>query len=165
MQQVNQRLALVLSVGCLLAGCVSPAPSGYMVNGNVPPQMLERLAQDTVTRMEDLYPPAHTRLALTHPATDSYGLALIEALRQKGYGVRESHVNTQMTSSTRADMQRPIEPVVNQDEGIPLRYVVDGPFEPRLYRLTVFIGSQSLSRVYRLDEQMLAHAGAWVRKE
>jgi hypothetical protein len=62
-------------------------------------------------------------------------------------------------------MQRPIEPAVSKDDGIPLRYVVDGPFEPNLYRLTVFIGNQSLSRVYRLDQQVIAQAGAWVRKE
>lgn len=160
-----QRLALVLWVGLLFAGCVSPAPYGYAVNGTVPSPLLERLAQETVTRMEDLYSPAHTRLALTHPATDPYGLALIEALRQKGYGVRESRVTTRTTLSIRADRQTPDEPVMNQDEGIPLRYVVDGPFEPSLYRLTVFIGNQSLSRVYRLDDQMLAQAGAWVRKE
>ncbi|MDR4470030.1 MAG: hypothetical protein MRJ68_17310 [Nitrospira sp.] len=165
MQRVNQRLALMLWVGLGLAGCVSPAPYGYLVNEAVPSPLLERLAQETVTRMEDLYPPAHTRLALTHSATDPYGLALIEALRQKGYGVRESRVTTRTTSSTRADMPRPIESVVNKDEGSPLRYVVDGPFEPNLYRLTVFIGNQSLSRVYRMDEEVLSQAGAWVRKE
>ena len=162
---MRRRLSVVLWVGLLLAGCVSPMPYGYLVTGAVPPQMPERLAQDTVTRMEALYPPAHTRLAVTHPATDPYGLALIEALRQKGYGVRESHVTTRRTPSTREDRPAPVEPVVNKEEGIPLRYVVDGPFEPRLYRITVFIGSQSLSRVYRMDEQMIAQAGAWVRKE
>ena len=165
MQRVNQRLALMLWIGCLLAGCVSPAPYGYLVKEAVPPPLLERLAQDTVTRMEALYPPAHTRLALTHPATDPYGRALIETLRQKGYGVLESRVNVRTTPSTRADMHTPIEPVVPHDEGIPLRYVVDGPFEPHLYRLTVFIGNQSLSRVYRLDQHVIAQAGAWVRKE
>ena len=159
---MRRRLALVLWVGLLLAGCVSPAPYGYLVKGTVPPQMPERLAQDTVTRMEDLYPPAHTRLALTHPATDPYGVALIQALRRKGYGVMESRVTTRRTPSTRDD--RPA-PVVHTEAGIPFRYVVDGPFEPRLYRITVFIGNQSLSRVYRMDEQMLAQAGAWVRKE
>lgn len=159
------RLTLVLWVGCLLVGCVGPAPYGYLVQEAVPPQMLERLAQDTVTRMEALYQPAHTRLAVTHPATDPYGRALIETLRQKGYGVLESRVTTRTTPSTRADMHTPIESVVNQDEGLPLRYVVDGPFEPHLYRLTVFIGNQSLSRVYRLDQSVIAQAGAWVRKE
>jgi len=165
MQRLNQRLALVLWVGLMLAGCVSPAPYGYLVKEAVPSPLLERLAQETVTQMEDLYSPAHTRLALTHSATDAYGLALIEALRQKGYGVSESRVTRRTTPSTRADMETPGEPVVNHDEGIPLRYVVDGPFEPRLYRLTVFIGNQSLSRAYRLDEQTMAQAGAWVRKE
>ena len=165
MQRVNQRLALMLWIGLGLAGCVGPAPYGYLVNEAVPSPLLVRLAQETVTRMADLYPPAHTRLTLTHPATDPYGLALIKALRQKGYGVLEARVTTRTTFTTREDRPASIEPVVNRDEGIPLRYVVDGPFEPRLYRLTVFIGNQSLSRVYRLDDQMLAQAGAWVRKE
>ena len=165
MQRVNHRLNLMLSVGLVLAGCVSPAPYGYLVKDAVPPPLLERLAQDTVTRMEDLYPPAHTRLAVTHPATDPYGRALIETLRQKGYGVIESRVNTRTTLTTREDRPASIEPVVNTEAGIPFRYVVDGPFEPHLYRLTVFIGNHSLSRVYRLDDQVLAQAGAWVRKE
>ncbi len=160
-----RRLSVVLGVGLLLAGCLSPSPYGYLVGGTVPPQMPERLAQDTVTRMEALYPPAHTRLALTHPATDTYGLALIEALRRKGYGVMESRVNTRMYPSTRDDMPVAVQPTVSPDVGIPFRYVVDGPFEPRLYRITVFIGNQSLSRVYRMDQQVLAQAGAWVRKE
>ncbi|MDR4470840.1 MAG: conjugal transfer protein TrbH [Nitrospira sp.] len=160
-----RQFSLALWIGLGLVGCVSPKPYGYAINGTVPSPLLEQLAQETVTRMEALYPPAHTRLALTHPATDPYGLALIEVLRLKGYGVRESRVTTRTTLSTRADMQTPGEPVVNQDEGIPLRYVVDGPFEPRLYRLTVFIGNQSLSRVYHMDEQTMAQAGAWVRKE
>jgi hypothetical protein len=160
-----RRLSLVLWVGLLLAGCLSPLPYGYLVSGTVPPQMPERLAQDTVTRMEALYPPAHTRLALTHPATDPYGLALIEALRRKGYGVMESRVTTRTNYSTRDDGPGPAEPVVHTEKGIPLRYVVDGPFEDRLYRITVFIGNQSLSRVYHMDQQVIARAGAWVRKE
>ncbi len=162
---MRRRLDLVLWVGLLLAGCVSPAPYGYAINEKVPTPLLERLAQDTVTRMEDLYPPAHTRLAVTHPATDPYGLALIEALRRKGYGVMESHVTIRRTPSTREDMPGPIQPAVSHKAGIPFRYVVDGPFEPGLYRITVFIGNQSLSRVYRMDEQTMAQAGAWVRKE
>ncbi len=160
-----RRLSLVLWVGLLLAGCVSSAPYGYLVNGAVPVQMPERLAQDTVTRMEALYPPAHTRLALTHPATDPYGLTLIEALRRKGYGVMENRVNTRMNSSTRDDMPIAVQPAVSREAGLPFGYVVDGPFEPRLYRVTLFIGSQSLSRAYLMDEQAIAQAGAWVRKE
>ncbi|HMS86594.1 MAG TPA: hypothetical protein PKD12_23445 [Nitrospira sp.] len=162
---MRRRLSVVLGIGLLLAGCVSPSPYGYLVSGTVPPQMPERLAQDTVTRMEDLYPPAHTRLALTHPATDPYGLALIEALRRKGYGVMESRVTTRMNPSTRDDMPVAVQPAVSHKEGLPFGYVIDGPFEPRLYRVTVFVGSQSLSRVYRMDQQVFAQAGAWVRKE
>ncbi len=160
-----RRLSVVLGIGLVLAGCVSPSPYGYLVKGTVLPQMPERLAQDTVTRMEALYPPAHTRLALTHPATDAYGVALIEALRRKGYGVMEHRVNRRVAVSTREDMPGSVQPTVSHSEGLPFGYVVDGPFEPRLYRVTVFIGSQSLSRVYHMDQQVLAQAGAWVRKE
>ena len=160
-----RRLSVVFGAGLLFAGCVSPSPYGYLVNGAVPLQMAERLARDTVTRMEALYPPAHTRLALTHPATDAYGMALIEALRRKGYGVMEHRVNTRMNPSTRDDVPVAVQPAVSHKEGLPFGYVVDGPFEPRLYRITVFIGSQSLSRAYRMDDEVIAQAGAWVRKE
>ena len=156
-------LSLVLWIG-LLAGCVSP-PYGYLVNGAVLPKMPERLAQDTVARMEALYPPAHTRLALTHPATDPYGQALIEALRRKGYGVMDYRMHTRMIPSTRDDRPVAAQPSVSREAGLPFGYVVDGPFEPRLYRVTVYIGSQSLSRAYHMDEQAIAQAGAWVRKE
>ncbi len=158
-------LSLVLWAGLLLAGCVNAAPYGYLVKGVVPPQMPERLAQETVTRMEALYPPALTRLALTHPATDAYGTALTNELRRKGYGVME-HVDTYAMPSTRDEMNTRLEsPAIRRDEGVPLRYVVDGPFEQQLYRVTVFIGSQSLSRAYHIDAQTMAQAGAWVRKE
>lgn len=161
-----RRLNLVLWIGLMLTGCVSPGPYGYAITGNIPPYMHERLAQDTVAKMEAVYPPALTRLTLMHPATDPFGAALTDALRRKGYGVRETRGDTAAIPSTRDEQQVHLEhPAVSHDEGLPFRYVVDGPFEPRLYRVTVFIGNQSLSRVYRMDEQAMAHAGAWVRKE
>lgn len=160
-----RRLPLLLWVGFMLTGCLSPSSYGYLVKGTVPPQMPEQLAQDTVTRMEAVYPPAHTRLALTHPATDPYGVALIEALRRKGYGVIEC-VDTHTSPSTRDEQHAHVEhPAVSHDEGMPFRYVVDGPFDQRLYRVTVFIGHQSLSRAYHMDEHTMTQAGAWVRKE
>ncbi|NOU10842.1 MAG: conjugal transfer protein TrbH [Nitrospira sp.] len=160
-----RRLSFVLGVGLVLAGCVSPAPYGYLVTGAVPPQIPEQLAQDTVTRMEALYPPAQTRLALTHPATDAYGVALTEALRRKGYGVMESPTTTRRNLYSRQDMPAPLPPAVSDEEGLPFRYVVDGPVEDRLYRVTVFIGDQSLSRVYQMHQHRLRQAGAWVRKQ
>jgi len=161
-----RRLTLVLWIGVMLAGCVTAGPYGYAITGNIPPSMAERLARDTVAKMEAVYPPALTRLTLMHPATDPFGTSLTETLRRKGYGVRETRVHTAAIPSTREEPHARIEPpAVSHDEGLPFRYVVDGPFEQRLYRVTVFIGHQSLSRAYRIDEQAMAHAGAWVRKE
>lgn len=161
-----RRFMLVLWLGVVLTGCVTAGPYGYAINGTIPPDMAERLAQDTVATMEAVYPPALTRLTLMHPATDPFGLTLTESLRRKGYGVRETRVHTPAIPSTRDEQHAQREqPAVSHDEGTPFRYVVDGPFEQRLYRVTVFIGTQSLSRAYRMDEQAMAHAGAWVRKE
>ncbi len=161
-----RRFTLVLWIGVMLAGCVTAGPYGYAINGTIPPSMAERLAQDTVAKMEVVYPPALTRLTLMHPATDPFGSALTETLRRKGYGVRETRGDTAAIPSTRDEQQAQREhPAVSHDEDLPFRYVVDGPFEQRFYRVTVFIGHQSLSRAYRMDEQAMAHAGAWVRKE
>lgn len=161
-----RRLMLVCWIGLVLAGCVHAGSYGYAITGNIPPSMSERLAQDTVAKMEAVYPPALTRLTLMHPATDPFGAALTDALRRKGYGVRETRGDTVAMPSTRDEQQARMEhPTVSHDEGVPFRYVVDGPFERRLYRVTVFVGDQSLSRAYRMDEQAMAHAGAWVRKE
>ncbi len=162
---MTRRLSLVFGVGFVLAGCVSPGPHGYLVTGAVSPQMPYQLAQDTVTRMEALYPPAQTRLAVTHPATDAYGGALLKELRRKGYGVRESPATTQRTAYSREERPEPRPPAVSGEEGLPFRYVVDGPFETNLYRVTVFIGDRSLSRVYQMDQYRIAQAGAWVRKQ
>ena len=161
-----RRFILVGWIGLVLGGCVNTGSYGYAITGNLPSYMSERLAQDTVAKMETVYPPALTCLTLMHPATDPFGIALTDALRRKGYGVRETQAETVAIPSTRDEQHTRMEhPTVSHDEGVPLRYVVDGPFEHRLYRVTVFVGNQSLSRAYLMDEQAMAHAGAWVRKE
>ena len=96
-----RRLTLVLWIGLALAGCVNAGPYGYAITGNIPPYMSERLAQDTVAKMEAVYPPALTRLTLMHPATDPFGTALTDALRRKGYGVRETRGDTVAMPSTK----------------------------------------------------------------
>ena len=163
---MRPRLMLLLGMGLVLTGCVNAGPYGYAITGNIPSSMAERLAQDTVAKMEAVYPPALTRLTLMHPATDPFGTALTEALRRKGYGLWEAHRDIVRSPSTRDEQHAYIEhPTVSHDEGLPFRYVVDGPFDSRFYRVTVFVGTQSLSRAYHMDAQVMAQAGAWVRKE
>lgn len=154
---------LVLS----LAGCVGSAPYGNFVDGTVTPTMHARLAQDTVTKLLDLYPPATTRLVFRHSATDAYGTVLTERLRQQGYALTEYRYNpTWYTPApTRADAPVVEQPEVREGTGVPLRYVVDGPWDGRLYRVTVFVGLYTLSRVYSVEQQRMADAGAWAKGE
>jgi hypothetical protein len=47
-----------------------------------------------------------------------------------------------------------------------LRYIVDAPADLNLYRVTLLVGSSSLSRAYMVaTDSSLQPAGAWVRKE
>jgi hypothetical protein len=43
--------------------------------------------------------------------------------------------------------------------------VLDAAASPNLYRVTVMVGQKSLSRAYLAQNDRVAPAGAWVRKE
>jgi hypothetical protein len=49
--------------------------------------------------------------------------------------------------------------------GLPLRYVLDQAGDSNLYRLTLMVGNQSITRPYLAQDGTLAPAGYWVRKE
>ena len=50
-------------------------------------------------------------------------------------------------------------------EALPLRYVLDHDAGTGLYRLTLWVGTQSLARAYQKQNHVLVPAGYWVRKE
>lgn len=132
-----------------IVGCASVTPPrGSFLSDNQ--QAIEAtVAQDAVTQITALYPPAHTRIALQHAATDPFGVALIEGLRNAGYALVEfSDTGKQHT-----------------ELGEPLSYVLDQLGERNLYRLTVSVGDQSLSRLYLNSDGNTTPAGYWVRKE
>ena len=54
---------------------------------------------------------------------------------------------------------------ISASPGLSLRYIVDAPDGLNLYRVTVMIGSQSLSRAYTAENKFVSPAGAWARKE
>ena len=49
--------------------------------------------------------------------------------------------------------------------GLPLRYVLDQAGDSNLYRLTLMVGNQSITRPYLAQNGTFAPAGYWVRKE
>lgn len=141
-------LALV-AIG--FAGCVANSNSrpsydyGDFISQSAATELRETLVTDTVKQLVSLYPPASTRFDLTQPVADLYGAQLVQSLRQNGYALSES------APSTNA-------------QGLILRYVVDSP-EENLYRVTLQLGSQSLSRAYQTQNEKISPAGAWVRRE
>ena len=138
-----------------LAGCTSIEPYGNFLGANAPATLNEKLAADTVKQLTVLYPPASTRFDLGQPTPDAYGSALVESLRIKGYAILEFEPD-EAAPAGNSDTARP---------GLSLRYVLDAPASTNLYRVTVMVGSQSLSRAYVAQNDTVAPAGAWVRKE
>ena len=64
-----------------------------------------------------------------------------------------------LTSSPRA---RPRSPSTRRRS---MSYVIDNPPETNLYRVTVTVGYQSLTRAYVAQNNTVQPAGAWTRKE
>lgn len=138
-------LLLVFALG----GCATVSPYGSFLPENH--QAIETaVAQDAVTQITALYPPAKTRVVLQHAATDPFGISLTDGLRNAGYALVEFSANPTGQAA---------------EAGEPLRYVLDQAGDNNLYRLTVQIGNQSISRLYNSTGGNIAPAGYWARKE
>ncbi|WP_367899715.1 conjugal transfer protein TrbH [Xanthomonas oryzae] len=149
-----------------LAGCATQGPYGNYAAASLDAN--KTMADATVTQLVSLYPPAHTRLNLQQPATDAYGAALLTALREKGYSVMEYSPQPHaapVTSASDVTTARALA-AATSTPGVPLSYVVDSPESMSLYRVTVHLGEQSISRAFVVATNgKLYPAGAWVRKE
>ncbi len=135
-----------------LCGCATKSPYGNF--SEAPSGYDKTLASDTVKHLVTLYLPALTRLNIMQPNDDTYGLVLVDLLRGRGYAVSEY-------SPESAKKAQP------STTGLPLRYVIDS-LAPAvdLYRVTVVVGSKTISRAYIPQQNgTIAAAGSWVRKE
>ncbi len=145
-------LALLLAG---LSGCATrtvPPAHGSFLPSTGTADYDQRMAKDVVQKLVALYPPARTRFNLQHAAPDAFGSALVDTLRAKGYALAEFKPGAADTSApSSADLS--------------MTYVVDQPLDAGLYRVTVQIDKQSLSRLYQGRDGALAPAGYWVRKE
>jgi type IV secretion system protein TrbH len=111
------------------------------------------IAADTVKKIVALYPPAGTMINLKQVAADNFGESLVGLLRTKGYTILEYNPTTGA-----ATKEAP-------NSSISLNYIIDQVPSMALYRATLFINGQPLSRVYTADKGGLQAAGSWVRKE
>ena len=156
-RNVLATVALCLAV---LGGCATPPESSrlYGTFAGLSPERELYIASDVAAQLVALYPPAQVRLDLQHATEDAFGVALIAKLRGSGYAIAERAGQARagpdpavMTRDQRADAGRA------------LRYIVDRP-TPDLFRATVLIDDESLSRAYTEARGEFLPFGAWVRK-
>lgn len=144
-----RNLPILLLVLLAMSGCATTkSPYGNFAAGAGAES--QKIALDASQQIVALYPPAKTSLELQQPTPDLFGRTLIADLRKQGYEIHEYTV-----------------PIKNAPRStvLPLRYVVDQPGESNLYRVTIFIGSQSLTRPYLKQNGDVVPAGYWARKE
>ena len=140
-----------------LGGCATTGQYGNFV----PPTATvdqQQLARETVQQLAVLYPPAKTRLELQQATPDAFGQALVLTLRERGYALLEFNPASAKAQATAAS--EPASPAA-----LPLRYVLDQAGDSNLYRLTLLVGHQSITRPYLVQDGSFAPAGYWVRKE
>jgi len=134
-----------------LAGCATTSkPGGYGSYAAVGPAGETAVVQDVVKRLVVAYPPARTRLNMRHPATDSFGTALVASMRAKGYALDEHKPAPAATAASR---------------GFAFAYAFDRLAGTDLYSVTLYVDNDVLSRVYESKDGALAPAGYWARKE
>jgi hypothetical protein len=146
------RIAFVMLLAGL-AGCTGgPERASFGSFATASPASEKKIVDNTVTKLATLYPPAVTRFNLQQAPADSFGRVLIATLRARGYALEEYTAASTLTAGAK-------------DSSRTLAYVFDQPSGTDLYRVTLTIGGQSLSRVYLAKDGSVAPAGYWVRKE
>lgn len=155
-----RKLIPIMLLAGFLAGCVTQGSYGRYGNfaEALPAAYSAQMVDDTVNRLSTLYPPANTRLTLEQQPTDPFGVALVGKLRERGYAVMEPMLGPGQTEAKSDEVPQPKVP------GTDLRYVVD-QLGASQYLVTVRVGSQSISRVYRAAANTLTPDGYWARKE
>jgi len=150
--------ALLCTVG--LAGCATAPPRYGNFAQEAPAGYDRTVAEDAVRQLTVVYPPANTRFDLQQPTPDPFGTLLSQSLRAKGYALQEgaaAPVPQGRTARGEGGM------AAGAPATLPLRYVFDRAAD--LYRVTLLVGDQSMTRAYLAQNGAVHPAGAWVRKE
>ena len=163
--------AMLLAAG--VAGCAThdsttSTPYGNFVQDS--PAACDRtMAADAVKRLIAVYPPARTRFDLRQITPDAFGTALVASLRARGYALLEYQPEQKVQDPLEPAGQAPAPAVAATIKpsipALTLRYVLDLDAASNLYRVTLLVGTQSLTRAYLAQNGSVAPAGAWVRKE
>lgn len=136
--------SMLVVIVLLIAGCAVKTAQNFNFAPMLTPVEQQQIVSDTVKKLTELYLPAKTRLNF-QATEDTFGISLVHDLRDQGYAIEEQALNS------------PNDPSSQQ-----LRYILDQADD--LYRITVMIGSDSLSRPYSQENGVLTAAGCWVHK-
>ena len=155
-----RHVACVLLCAVGLAGCATaPPPYGNFAQ-EAPAGYDRTVAEDAVRQLTVVHPPANTRFDLQQPTPDPFGTWLTQSLRAKGYAVQEGAAAPVAQGKT---VRGEGGMAAGTPAVLPLRYVFDRAAD--LYRITLLVGDQSLTRAYLAQNGAVHPAGAWVRKE
>jgi hypothetical protein len=158
--------ALICLAGCAATGTGTGTPSTY---GNfiaiAPAAHEKQLADDAARQLLLLYPPASTRLVLRQASADGFGKQLVELLRSQGYALQEVQPPVGMLTTAATPAPTPAANAPDAAASVAFNYVLDTIASPKLYRVTLVLGGQIISRAYVPQSDAIHPAGAWVRKE
>lgn len=153
---------VLLTVSAIFGGCGTAAKpdAGHGSFIGAPPITHEKqMVEDATRQLVSLYPPASTRLVFAHAVADTFGNQLVEKLRSQGYALREQ------TAQAPAPAEPETADQTKEVAGTSFGYVLDAVGSTRLYRVTLNVGRQTISRAYVAQDDLVHPAGAWVRKE
>lgn len=161
-----RKLIIAIMFSLSLTGCATQANHYGSFVENQPGLNQHAVVTDTVDQLSELYPPAHTRFDLKQSTPDAFGLSLVRILRNRGYAVSEWNPEAENGQDQQNKPQNETRAnAASAKSGLPLRYVFDQFSGTNMYRVSLSIGSQTLTRPYALEKGELLPAGQWARKE
>lgn len=138
-----KKILPTLVLSALLVGCTTTYDYGNFANHEQKNYYghIQRISDDTVAKLEDVFPPAHTKLQLLQVTTNSkkaendvFGVLLAKGLRTKGYPTLEKQD-------------------VRDDDFYPVSYVLkNGKGTPAVYEVVIYVGKYCLARVYQVSK-------------
>ena len=134
--------SILVVIMLVMAGCAVTREQNINFAPNLGQENQQRIVTDTVKKLTELYPPAKTRINI-QGARDTFGSSLLQELRNQGYQIQEQTLNS-----------------LRDPSGLQLRYILDQTGE--LYRLTIMIGTDSLSRPYTEENGVILPTGYWM---
>ncbi len=183
--------ALMLFMILVVCSC-APQSENYTA---LPSANNMQMAEDTVEKLVQLYPPASTRMLLPGTPADSYGQALEEKLRARGYAVQAGDIVADWLAALSSPViETPVEEVPHSRKPVSKKaskathkaapviavevtaqptaratevalHYLVDPIGEERYRLAIMADSRVLSRVYARADSRFGAAGAWSLKE